>query len=161
MKELPPRTRRIRFKLAASDAGMGTTSACAENTLPAVIGCGRSTNYLRVRGEYQVKSFPQLRNSELPPRARRIPAPPVDVTAMSGTTSACAENTQVRKILQFPHWNYLRVRGEYINWVRDRLGEAELPPRARRIPGDPPVAGDPPGTTSACAENTLNELGLL
>ena len=30
----------------------------------------------------------------------------------------------------------------------------ELPPRARRILGDPPVAGDPPGTTSACAENT-------
>ena len=30
--ELPPRARRIRFKLAASDAGMGTTSACAENT---------------------------------------------------------------------------------------------------------------------------------
>ena len=53
------------------------------------------------------------------------------------------------------------MRGEY-----DRVEcgidlDEELPPRARRIlahNGD----GDPfEGTTSACAENTLNELGLL
>ena len=37
----------------------------------------------------------------------------------------------------------------------------ELPPRARRILQPTAVRADTAGTTSACAENTLNELGLL
>ena len=58
-------------------------------------------------------------------------------------------------------WNYLRVRGEY------NIGPAwvginpELPPRARRIRPDGVGVPVRRGTTSACAENTLNELGLL
>ena len=37
----------------------------------------------------------------------------------------------------------------------------ELPPRARRILNIILNVFLKPGTTSACAENTLNELGLL
>ena len=37
----------------------------------------------------------------------------------------------------------------------------ELPPRARRIQVKDVLPGVGEGTTSACAENTLNELGLL
>ena len=37
----------------------------------------------------------------------------------------------------------------------------ELPPRTRRIPRPLHVVGIVGGTTSAHAENTLNELGLL
>ena len=37
----------------------------------------------------------------------------------------------------------------------------ELPPRARRIRDLDEHPVQPGGTTSACAENTLNELGLL
>ena len=50
--------------------------------------------------------------------------------------------------------NYLRVRGEYrLLLIREALKQ-ELPPRARRIPSLLRFALSPPGTTSACAENT-------
>ena len=54
----------------------------------------------------------------------------------------------------FSQWNYLRVRGEYIMFCRPLWWFLELPPRARRIPGANGIYASPPGTTSACAENT-------
>ena len=51
----------------------GTTSACAENTPRFTRICHSNWNYLRVRGEYSVYSFPRKGGAELPPRARRIP----------------------------------------------------------------------------------------
>ena len=50
-------------------------------------------NYLRVRGEYSVPTWPRFFCTELPPRARRIQELPHDADAAKGTTSACAENT--------------------------------------------------------------------
>ena len=50
--ELPPRARRIQAGDLQIQLGLGTTSACAENTPH---GSGHSKtkwNYLRVRGEY-------------------------------------------------------------------------------------------------------------
>ena len=71
-----------------------------------------------------------------------------------GTTSACAENTWLRK-LSGPHTrNYLRVRGEYCSPTRAHTNASELPPRARRIQDDSQVCDLHAGTTSACAENT-------
>ena len=57
--------------------------------------------------------------------------------------------------------NYLRVRGEYIIYSCFAMSTTELPPRARRIHPVETVGLNNVGTTSACAENTLNELGLL
>ena len=57
--------------------------------------------------------------------------------------------------------NYLRVRGEYFKPSRLMWSEEELPPRARRILFGTVISINSIGTTSACAENTLNELGLL
>ena len=53
------------------------------------------------------------------------------------------------------------MRGEYSKRPAQAAKVEELPPRARRIPlsGGGEVGVE--GTTSACAENTLNELGLL
>ena len=51
--------------------------------------------------------------------------------------------------------NYLRVRGEYIPMVTILMRFLELPPRARRILVAGPYEGFYPGTTSACAENTV------
>ena len=74
---------------------MGTTSACAENT-GACCGVGASPwNYLRVRGEYVVVMNILVVGLELPPRARRIRGKPMACPAKNGTTSACAENTQL------------------------------------------------------------------
>ena len=72
--ELPPRARRIHAEMKRQQRLWGTTSACAENTnrLPAGLPAGR--NYLRVRGEYGVTASMAMRNTELPPRARRIHA---------------------------------------------------------------------------------------
>ena len=50
--ELPPRARRILAKDLNVPIVLGTTSACAENTVKAVKPLLRSRNYLRVRGEY-------------------------------------------------------------------------------------------------------------
>ena len=91
--ELPPRARRIRVDAGwISDDG-GTTSACAENTKPIMHHSGHGWNYLRVRGEYRLRTTHLYQPMELPPRARRIQPQPTRRTLRMGTTSACAENT--------------------------------------------------------------------
>ena len=153
-RELPPRARRIQWKPQTTMNNCGTTSACAENT-----ACGQCLspplrNYLRVRGEYGSRQDVGQRTPELPPRARRIP-PAANAWAANGrTTSACAENTCLRKMSRCQWRNYLRVRGEYLQGRLDGCGFSELPPRARRIHILMNVAEPQVGTTSACAENT-------
>ena len=113
---------------------LGTTSACAENTVRALAFPLSAWNYLRVRGEYMLQIRVRVVDKELPPRARRIPSGVFCPSSGLGTTSACAENTTEISELASSVWNYLRVRGEYC------------------LPNDPynPYIG----TTSACAENT-------
>ena len=138
-----------------------TTSACAENTKPSKTHQTHQWNYLRVRGEYSIGDAELLEQLELPPRARRIRGLANPHAFPLGTTSACAENTH--NIYQPPGGvgNYLRVRGEYDMLTSLMIIKVELPPRARRIHPDFNRGAHKNGTTSACAENTLNELGLL
>ena len=153
--ELPPRARRILCFEAAGESFYGTTSACAENTPEEGAAAILYGNYLRVRGEYECTGCVSAKTWELPPRARRILWRFCNHAAGDGTTSACAENTSCsRPFFWFP-WNYLRVRGEYAGWRRGQITRVELPPRARRIPLGDENTAFPPGTTSACAENTL------
>ena len=111
--ELPPRVRRIHTGLGASPPCMGTTSACAENTL----WCGQKENhprnYLRVCGEYTPFIIHTPHPVELPPRVRRIQLWQRGPRINGGTTSACAENTPSCLILPSRQRNYLRVCGEY------------------------------------------------
>ena len=103
--------------------------------LPTGGRCCQRGNYLRVRGEYLVKTGMRFVNL--------------------GTTSACAENTAAAGWRGCRGGNYLRVRGEY-NSGTDRLFlNKELPPRARRIPVKLLIWWIMVGTTSACAENTF------
>ena len=152
--ELPPRARRIRRPRPEALPLPGTTSACAENTRACLDRVRLWGNYLRVRGEYEAAPVAEEAEVELPPRARRIPPHPHIHATSLGTTSACAENTRKPHRLEFPAWNYLRVRGEY-NWPVSSVGvSVELPPRARRIQCLAWTTGTNFGTTSACAENT-------
>ena len=97
------------------------------------LGATFDRNYLRVRGEYPVVTIRDPILAELPPRARRIQHHIPDDELINGTTSACAENTEIMCKLLVAHRNYLRVRGEYalIDLSYERI--EELPPRARRI----------------------------
>ena len=159
--ELPPRARRILGLVYAKLLAEGTTSACAENTATNATLGRRQGNYLRVRGEYYRKTADHQPPGELPPRARRIPIHNQNASLVMGTTSACAENTGCGDGWGGRCGNYLRVRGEYA-WACSVFCIAwELPPRARRIPRCLKIMALAVGTTSACAENTLNELGLL
>ena len=72
-KELPPRARRILVAQLHQHRRPGTTSACAENTILAILKNGCIRNYLRVRGEYHPHNLTNPHPRELPPRARRIP----------------------------------------------------------------------------------------
>ena len=92
--ELPPRARRILLLIVVAAGEVGTTSACAENTTLGRGGAVASGNYLRVRREYFSVPSSAFTAWELPPRARRILYPGRSTTTGSGTTSACAENTQ-------------------------------------------------------------------
>ena len=92
---------------------------------------------------------------ELPPRARRILLYAAAGMGASGTTSACAENTHPQLPGGRDVWNYLRVRGEYPITTPTTVKQAELPPRARRIPVKLLIWWIMVGTTSACAENTF------
>ena len=71
-KELPPRARRIPSGVFCPSSGLGTTSACAENTHARLSILAWPWNYLRVRGEYANVQWIFRSNEELPPRARRI-----------------------------------------------------------------------------------------
>ena len=57
--------------------------------------------------------------------------------------------------------NYLRVRGEYGLDYNPKSQIKELPPRARRIPFPLINNPKPRGTTSACAENTEQQLDAI
>ena len=92
---------------------MGTTSACAENTQCIFALSMQPRNYLRVRGEYAFQTILTIRVQELPPRARRIRVIIQLDHGLSGTTSACAENTIGGRTPSCARGNYLRVRGEY------------------------------------------------
>ena len=70
--ELPPHARRIHFIAYGSQLPGGTTSACAENTLSLRSDEFWTWNYLRMRGEYIISILTDSKNTELPPRARRI-----------------------------------------------------------------------------------------
>ena len=111
--ELPPRARRILQLHQWLYEQIGTTSACAENTVRS--GCRRRPwrNYLRVRGEYLTYHTRSCILMELPPRARRIPISAQAPAQAYRTTSACAENTIVAAYGRGSRGNYLRVRGEY------------------------------------------------
>ena len=153
--ELPPRARRIPYTRGVLMNHLGTTSACAENTSEQFAQCKQAGNYLRVRGEYYNPNYRTAIRLELPPRARRIPQRASSCQKLRGTTSACAENTASPRTFTPKHRNYLRVRGEY--WLAcGGLGVVvELPPRARRILQVPFHCEYESGTTSACAENTI------
>ena len=53
------------------------------------------------------------------------------------------------------------MRGEYLSEISDTDLDTELPPRARRIHHSHNGHGNPNGTTSACAENTFEQLDHL
>ena len=93
--ELPPRARRILASASTFLLEIGTTSACAENTLLSAPKSLGFRNYLRVRGEYRSALRLAPEEWELPPRARRIPDEDIGLGFLAGTTSACAENTQL------------------------------------------------------------------
>ena len=152
--ELPPRARRIQWRRASRRSRPGTTSACAENTADDEQLRPMGRNYLRVRGEYPRNYDMCHIVKELPPRARRILTPRGDSIQLTGTTSACAENTLTDHRGVTHVGNYLRVRGEYPISRTKYDSSSELPPRARRILS--PFLSESPheGTTSACAENT-------
>ena len=111
--ELPPRARRIRTTTLVRRVTRGTISACAENTPPGCSSGSGVRNYLRVRGEYNAVRVVAMTRAELPPRARRILREYWQIVGLSGTTSACAENTRSPSPPAPPTRNYLRVRGEY------------------------------------------------
>ena len=133
---------------------MGTTSACAENTIGERLRPPAQRNYLRVRGEYFFRTRRSPKFKELPPRARRIPTTSKGVGQIRGTTSACAENTAHPLDAARLIGNYLRVRGEYGRRMLVPIQSLELPPRARRIRELLKRHQRGVGTTSACAENT-------
>ena len=134
LRELPPRTRRIRLGARLRVRRSGTTSAYAENTNQGPGHGHRGGNYLRVRGEYRIKAERERKLAELPPRTRRILPLPVRAVPFLGTTSAYAENTP--------------------RWINQKWIVGELPPRTRRIQNSAPFISAATGTTSAYAENT-------
>ena len=109
-----------------------------------------------MRGEYVLSPQKQHHYQELPPRARRILRNLNLLQCVTGTTSACAENTRILVRFVAGMWNYLRVRGEYQTPPADDDSIMELPPHARRIRQGLFLCVFGKGTTSACAENTCH-----
>ena len=111
-----------------------------------------------MRGEYSKAKALGGYHWELPPHARRIPRAIITKRSVHGTTSACAENTPRSSKCDPAHRNYLRMRGEYIRSTVSVPYSSELPPHARRIRTFLQASVVDFGTTSACAENTIQTL---
>ena len=107
-----------------------------------------------MRGEYPKTIWDKHFDEELPPHARRIQMGLAPTEETGGTTSACAENTQVAQFAFRLEGNYLRMRGEYAARSFITNSTSELPPHARRIQSYDDFIRHLEGTTSACAENT-------
>ena len=112
--ELPPHARRIPGIALRYGLLLGTTSACAENTMSGSLLSLGSWNYLRMRGEYLHRVDTTYTLMELPPHARRIRGNLLSRLHLLGTTSACAENTGTTPFGGAESRNYLRMRGEYL-----------------------------------------------
>ena len=132
-QELPPHARRIRRVERRHGWEIGTTSACAENTIHGGEIRRLARNYLRMRGEYISPLDSTGIFGELPPHARRIPTGKSKLMTTMGTTSACAENTIIKPPRLMIIRNYLRMRGEYPVAAIVWRSTTELPPHARRI----------------------------
>ena len=132
-KELPPRARRIPSGIPDQAQQIGTTSACAENTIRSPKLLKPRGNYLRARGEYHKPLCEAVCGAELPPRTRRIRNGAKPAHHRGGTTSAHAENTLFVPDTLSSFRNYLRARGEYAKAGHCGVAIVELPPRTRRI----------------------------
>ena len=159
--ELPPRTRRIPGAILLIRRDRGTTSAHAENTRHPRRAQRWSRNYLRARGEYARRGTRPRKNTELPPRTRRIHMLDAAEIVALGTTSAHAENTFFAPIDAKKTRNYLRARGEYYRLIIKNYNTMELPPRTRRILPALIALCRRLGTTSAHAENTSSMAAAL
>ena len=105
-----------------------------------------------MRGEEPVAICSSLRMWELPPHARRRGDGFKTALGNAGITSACAEKRGHAGRARRWSRNYLRMRGEEQPKRRSYQPVRELPPHARRRDGDPAMAGQVRGITSACAE---------
>ena len=92
--------------------------------------------------------------TELPPHARRRVSMQRIIACFFGITSACAEKRVVGFLRVKAGRNYLRMRGEELEYQPKMVGPWELPPHARRRAGVPTENGWPMGITSACAEKS-------
>ena len=92
------------------------TSACAEKR-PHVIDKSSTTwNYLRMRGEEPARPADAPAPRELPPHARRRDVGISYSAGLPGITSACAEKRDSSPTEPEPGRNYLRMRGEEVEW---------------------------------------------
>ena len=153
-EELPPHARRrgaIEIKIRAID---GITSACAEKRAIKHLIIVHHRNYLRMRGEEHRSGYIDASFRELPPHARRRAWQGGRAASPIGITSACAEKSQCYNRIGYRAWNYLRMRGEELDFSLESLCQRELPPHARRRDATFNLRKIGTGITSACAEKS-------
>ena len=92
--------------------------------------------------------------TELPPHARRRVSMQRIIACFFGITSACAEKRVVGFLRVKAGRNYLRMRGEELEYQPKMVGPWELPPHARRRAETWPSEWVTAGITSACAEKS-------
>ena len=92
----PPRVRSRPDQSGVGRRLRGITSACAEQTPIAPIGCARSRDHLRVCGADRDGHEPRPRGRGSPPRVRSRLQRHRELVRREGITSACAEQTITR-----------------------------------------------------------------
>ena len=155
MSETPPLTRRKLIINSKESINVGNTSAHAEKTHTLQEYPGFVRKHLRSRGENSSTARAAKMRMETPPLTRRKRGGDNHGAGNFRNTSAHAEKTIDKLILNGSRGKHLRSRGENLLLPRKLPGRAETPPLTRRKLNIVPINKMVVGNTSAHAEKTL------
>ena len=150
----PPRVRSRRGATVPRPRLCGITSACAEQTKAFCKRPRGTWDHLRVCGADFSRQYLRTVWTGSPPRVRSRLMSSGFMVSPFGITSACAEQTTIRRMTGGNCTDHLRVCGADTAIIRANNGAKGSPPRvrSRHRPGyRNPYDG---GITSACAEQT-------
>ena len=150
----PPRVRSRLGERAARHRQFRITSACAEQTYPVDGSLAGAPDHLRVCGADNIAWDALGKNMGSPPRVRSRRPSCQWITARSGITSACAEQTDIDNRYTQIQRDHLRVCGADPSTLASASMSLGSPPRVRSRLAGYDANGAFSGITSACAEQT-------
>ena len=151
----PPHTWRILTYDKKKHIADRITSTYVENTCLKYPYLRQQRDHLHIRGEYQVSHTELQHHSGSPPHTWRILNKTLTINKDCGITSTYVENTVLLKLIVYPPWDHLHIRGEYCAASFFAFLKIGSPPHTWRIHYLHPELLESDRITSTYVENTI------